>query len=155
MFFDNPKIREILKEYYGWSEEEIKAMQLQYSETVSKLVLDESMLYIERNNLPENNELTKLLQEAKPKRGDINTEVKLMEFVANIPAKYPELQEKIKNEIGQIETDLFTEFVNTMDEATQIKVLTTINDDLTRLDQISSENFPEVLEKKPSSEPIQ
>ena len=136
MFFNHPEIRAILKEYFSWSEAEMQAMQSQYVEALSKLILDESMLFIEQHALPENDELASMLQQFKVSRGQIGTETKLLQFVGRLPGKYPELEALIKDSISKLDEDLFKDFIDAMDEPTAIKVLTIINSDLTKMEKI-------------------
>lgn len=128
--FENEKIRKIIQDYYQFSDEHIRTMMVMYYDTLNRLILDESMLYIEDNHLPEEAKLLQLLQESKPYRGEIATEAKLIKFVAEIPNKYPDLQELLKLKVAQLDEGLMHDFIDNLDHDTGIKILQIINDDL-------------------------
>lgn len=134
MFFAQPEIIKILQTEYMWSDDDIRTMSYEYTNTVIDLIIKESLLYIENFNLPEITELNKLLQEAKPTRGELATEIKLLRYVAFLPEKYPKLEELLKEKIRELDESLASDLISSLSEEAGIKIFKIIEQEINNID---------------------
>lgn len=134
MFFEQPEIIKILQNEYMWSDDDIRTMNYEYTNSVINLIIKESLNYIERFNLPELKELNELLQQSKPTRGEVATEVTLLRFVAVLPEKYPKLTSFLKEKIRELDESLATDLTSGLSQEAGIAILKIIQSDLNRID---------------------
>lgn len=146
MFFEQPEIIKILQKEYSWSDADIEAMNYAYTNTIVKLIIEESLLYIEQHKLPEQKELEQILQSSKATRGQLETEINLVRFVTVLPGKYPKLLTLLKDKIQQIDESLAHDMIANLSEEAGRRILEIINNDLDRIN-IFSEKFLKGLEK--------
>lgn len=138
MFFNQPEIIKILQKEYHWDDAEIHNMNYVYTNAIIKLILDETMLYIERHNLPEQAELVELLHKSKATRGGIETEVALVKYVASIPNKYPKLIALLEQKITEVDESLAEDLISGLSQSAGEEILKIINSDLDKM-----QNFQE------------
>jgi hypothetical protein len=119
-------------------------MELQYFNFIYRLILDESMLYIEKNNLPDYADLQKIL---KTKQQDFGTQVDQLKFVYSLPGKYPELEARIKSEIEKANIEIMKDFWAAMDAETAVKALKLMNDDMDLIEKFASKYLTPETEK--------
>ncbi len=134
MFFEQPEIIKILQNEYMWSDDDVRIMSYEYTNTVINLIIKESLLYIESYNLPEINKLNKLLHETKPTRGELETEIKLLRFVAVLPGKYPKLLELLKDKIRQLDESLASDLISGLSQEAGIKIFKIIEREVNTID---------------------
>jgi hypothetical protein len=146
MFFQNDELVQLFREYFHWTSAELESMKYQYLDFIYRLILDESLLYIEKNNLPEYSELQTILQNSKQNVSDQTARLK---FVYSLPGKYPELGEKIRVEIDKANQELMKDYWAALDEETTIKALQIMNKDMDKMQQVADK----YLDKNPASTP--
>lgn len=146
MFFQNPELVEIFQKYFHWTTAEVEAMKYQYLDFIFRLILDESMLYIEKNNLPEYTQLQEILKNSKQTVTDQTSQLK---FVYSLPGKYPELSIKVKAEIDAANQELMRDFWAALDEETTIKILEVMNKDMDKMQEVAEK----YLDKNPNPQP--
>ncbi len=137
MYFNNFKVRNFFAEYFRWSEEQMLAMMHQYYSTVNRMIIDDCIDYIEKNDLPEKAEFEKLLQDNKAKRSNPDVEAELIQFLVQLPGKYPELEEQEKKKIYDLDESMLKDTMDALDEPAAIKLLQIINQDLDDMKRFS------------------
>ena len=139
MFFENEKLMKFFAIRFNWSDDQVQLMMQQYYGTISRLIINESIDYIDVNNLPEKAEFEKLLESKATKRSDPQTEAELAKYVAGIHHTYPELQEKIRTSIAEIDNSLLKDTVAMLSEEDAIEVLKIMNHDLDNIQRFSEQ----------------
>lgn len=134
MFFEQPEIIKILQSEYKWSSDDIKTMQYEYTNSIVSLIIKETISYIEKYNLPDLAGLNALLQQSKPTRGELETEIKLVRFVAALPGKYPKLELYLKKKIRELDDSLATDLTSGLSEEAGLKILKIIEQDLNSIE---------------------
>ena len=136
MILDNPEIAAILMEAYEYTEQDILVMKQMLYDKLNKLIINETFYYIENHDVPEKQGIEDLMKARKATRGQIETEVEITQYIAQIPGKYPELAKLIQEMILIIEQELFGPFIEGLNEKDAIRVLEIANKDLDRINDI-------------------
>jgi hypothetical protein len=148
MFYANDKIRDFIQQYLHLSDATVNSQMQQYYETINRLVLNACIDHIEKNNLPEKQEFEILLQDKKAFRSDPKIETELVQFLAKLPSKYPELQNEIQEQIAKIDESLWKDLLDVLDEPAAIRILELMNEDMDAMHR-----FGEKYLSKPAQTP--
>lgn len=132
MLILNPKIQQLMKDQFCYDEEQIQSMVMEYQMGILTLLIYETELFIEKNNLSEiENSLDKKLALIKDKvKGELKDHMELYtEFFSTI-TKYPELQNNIEDQITSFNNTLNKDIVQAMDDEGKMKLLEIIESDV-------------------------
>ena len=134
MFFQNQELVALFQSFFHWTTAEVEAMKYQYLDFIYWLILDESLLYIEKNKLPEYAELEKILENSHRSPADQTAQLK---FVYSLPGKYPELQTIITERIDKSNQELMRDYWAAFDEETTVKALQIMNADMDKMQKFT------------------
>lgn len=134
MVFLNEKINKYLQDLYHYTDEEVSAMKYMYMDTINRLILDECLLYAEKNNLKEYDEIVKKMRDIGPL---IAKQTELLKLVFALPGKYPELEKHLYNEIGKVDSELMGELTAGMSEKDAIGLLELMKEDVDKMERFT------------------
>jgi len=121
MFWFNEELKELVKNYFGYTEEMVDQMKNIYTEKILALIINTSLEYIDTHDKKEDvAALEKLLQ--NPSK-DPELLKQIYEFIFNLSKKYPEIEKIAEERISQLNKDLNKLWVDQLDEKTAIKII--------------------------------
>lgn len=132
MIFYNPKINTYLQNEFNLTDEQMSAMAIQYNETLNKAMINECLLYAEKHFIPEYNEIKEMLTK---KDLILTKQIDIIEKIAILPNKYPDLAEKIKVEVGKINDEVYSSIISSLSEEQGIEVLKMLNEEIDYVDR--------------------
>lgn len=135
MLFFNDEFIDILQKYYRWTNDQLKQMAGNYFSTMIELIIDNSLAYMENNNLPEMQEFNELIKKNSESKRDITTQIPLIEFALNLHKNHPDLEKSLMDRIKAIDQDLTTGLLQGIDEQTAIKIMQIIEKDTVTMDK--------------------
>jgi len=135
MIFYNDNVNKYLQDLYRYTDEQVAAMRFAYMDTIMKMMLDECLTYAEKNKVEE---FPKIMTKLKEKTAALTKQSELLEMVFKLPGKYPDLKTKIASEIERIDSELFAEITQDMNETEASGLLELMKQELDQIDKFSA-----------------
>lgn len=136
MFIQHPKFIQLMKDKYGYSDAEIAKLFQDYSSTVTRLMLLETIGFIEEHKSENYFKIQKLLESKKGYRGQIETEIEIMEAIFNLINEDTAVREHVLSKIEELDTNLTHDLIEDLNEEEQLQLLNIIKDDLEMMERV-------------------
>jgi len=132
MIFFNPKINTYLQKEFNLTDQQMQAMAIQYSETVNKMIINEALLFAEKNKVKEYQEIKDLINK---KELILTKNIDIFEKIVSLVNIYPKLTQKIKKEILKINDEVYASIISSLTEEQGIEILKMVNEDIEYADR--------------------
>jgi hypothetical protein len=135
MIFLNQEINKIIANYYNWDERQLNALSYLYNKYVTDTIIGETVIYLEQNNLPELQELNKLIEANNKNHHRLNSQLKITDFIFKLTKKFPEVEQNIIKEVQKLNQDLISAMAANIDQETGQKIVAEMDKDLSKMDR--------------------
>lgn len=144
MIFFNPKINTYLQKEFNLTDQQMQAMAIQYSETVNKMIINEALLFAEKNEVKEYQEIKDLIRK---KELILTKNIDIFEKIVSLVNIYPKLAQKIKKEILKINDEAYASIVSSLTEEQGIEILKMIDEEIDYVDRYTKRYLTKKAEK--------
>jgi len=144
MIFFNPKINTYLQKEFNLTDQQMQAMAIQYSETVNKMIINEALIFAEKNNIKEYQEIKDLI---KKKELILTKNIDIFEKIVSLVNIYPKLTQKIKKEILKINDEVYASIISSLTEEQGIEILKMIDEEIDYVDRYTKRYLTKKAEK--------
>jgi len=144
MIFFNPKINTYLQKEFNLTDQQMQAMAIQYSETVNKMIINEALLFAEKNKVKEYQEIKDLI---KKKELILTKNIDIFEKIVSLVNIYPKLTQKIKKEILKINDEVYASIISSLTEEQGIEILKMIDEEIDYVDRYTKRYLTKKAEK--------
>jgi len=150
MFFLDQNLTELMKESFAWNDDQIRGMNYLYFDSIFKLIINDSVEFLEVNAPDDLTKLKALIKESAVDK-DPELQVNLLKFVFGLSDKYIKLQEHLKGRLNALNGELIEDFVNEMDYESGMKLLEIMDKEMTDLNKFEKKflKFAKEKEAKP------
>ena len=144
MIFFNPKINTYLQKEFNLTDQQMQAMAIQYSETVNKMIINEALLFAEKNKVKEYQEIKDLI---KKKELILTKNIDIFEKIVSLVNIYPKLTQKIQKEILKINDEVYASIISSLTEEQGIEILKMIDEEIDYVDRYTKRYLTKKAEK--------
>ena len=144
MIFFNPKINTYLQKEFNLTDQQMQAMAIQYSETVNKMIINEALIFAEKNNIKEYQEIKDLI---KKKELILTKNIDIFEKIVSLVNIYPKLTQKIQKEILKINDEVYASIISSLTEEQGIEILKMIDEEIDYVDRYTKRYLTKKAEK--------
>ena len=134
MLFFNPEFKNIIRDYFGFTEEIMKDIDNLYLEKIMAMTINYAIEYIDVNNKKE--DLAELNQLIESKDQDPELLKKIYIKIFSLFEKYPELEEKTNQKILDLQRDIIRDLINKLNDATAQKILVVAEKEINYLNDL-------------------
>jgi len=134
MLFFNQEFKNIIKDYFGFTEEIMKDIDNLYLEKIMAMTINYAIEYIDVNNKKE--DLAELNQLIESKDQDPELLKKIYIKIFSLFEKYPELEEKTNQKILDLQRDIIRDLINKLNDATAQKILVVAEKEINYLNDL-------------------
>ncbi|HLD03443.1 MAG TPA: hypothetical protein VJC17_01585 [Candidatus Dojkabacteria bacterium] len=121
MLFFNPEFKNIIRDYFGFTEETMKDIDSLYLEKVMAMTINFAIEYIDVNKKEE--DLAELNQLIESKDQDPELLKKIYTKIFSLYEKYPEIEKKTNQKILELQRDIIRDLISKLNDATAQKIL--------------------------------
>lgn len=144
MIFFNPKINTYLQKEFNLTDQQMQAMAIQYSETVNKMIINEALLFAEKNKVKEYQEIKDLINK---KELILTKNIDIFEKIVSLVNIYPKLTQKIQKEILKINDEVYASIISSLTEEQGIEILKMIDEEIDYVDRYTKRYLTKKAEK--------
>ncbi len=144
MIFFNPKINTYLQKEFNLTDQQMQAMAIQYSETVNKMIINEALLFAEKNEVKEYQEIKYLIRK---KELILTKNIDIFEKIVSLVNIYPKLTQKIQKEILKINDEVYASIISSLTEEQGIEILKMIDEEIDYVDRYTKRYLTKKAEK--------
>lgn len=150
MFFLDQNLTELMKESFAWSDDQITGMNYLYFDSIFKLIINDSVEFLEVNAPDELIKLKALIKAASIDK-DPELQINLLKFIFGLSDRYIKLQEHLKGRLNQLNGELIEDFINEMDYESGLKLLDIMDKEMTDMNKFENKflKFAKEKEVKP------
>lgn len=134
MFFFNEKLKQIIKNYFGFTEDMIQDMQELYTQKLMAMMVNTALEFMDNNHLEA--EQKKLEELTNNSSQDLKLLEQIYQFVLNIYHKNPEVQKIYTDKMNELNKELMKDWVDAIDEPTAIKIMEVAQEDATLIQEV-------------------
>lgn len=147
MFFLDQNLTELMKESFAWDDDQIRGMNYLYFDSIFRLIINDTVEFLEVNEPEELTKLKILINETKS-NNDPELQVNLLKFLFGLSDKYIKLQEHLKGRLNKLNGELIEDFINEMDYESGLKLLDIMDKEMTNINKFEKKFLKFAQEKE-------
>jgi hypothetical protein len=139
-----------MKEAFAWDDDQIQGMNYLYFDTVFKLIINDTIEFLEGNS-PEDLQKVRTLTQVFTIGGNPEDQVKLLQFIFGLSDKHLKLQKHLVSRLNILNSDLIKDFVDAMDYESGLKLLEIMGKELNNISKFEAKFLQFAKEKEEKS----
>ena len=133
-----------MQKEFNLTDQQMQAMAIQYSETVNKMIINEALLFAEKNEVKEYQEIKYLIRK---KELILTKNIDIFEKIVSLVNIYPKLTQKIQKEILKINDEVYASIISSLTEEQGIEILKMIDEEIDYVDRYTKRYLTKKAEK--------